>query len=70
MEDAKSPACRRRMTDRKTNNSQNYYGKAIVRNTESEDKIKQYVRTIYFNKMSTNSQHCHGLWGVRGSAVG
>jgi hypothetical protein len=56
MEDAKSPARRRRLTDRKTNNSQNFYGKAIVRNNESEDKIKQYIRAIYFNKMSTNSQ--------------
>jgi hypothetical protein len=33
----------------------------ITKNTESEDKIKQDVRTIYFNKMSKNSQH-HGLY--------
>jgi len=44
--------------------------KEWLRNTESEDKIKQYVRTIYFDKMSTNSQHHHGLWGARGSTVG
>jgi hypothetical protein len=61
LEDGKSLAGRGRLTDKEIDNLQNYYGMAIRRNTDSEEKMKQNVWAIYFHKISTDSEPHHGL---------
>jgi hypothetical protein len=57
----KTLAGRGRLTDKEIDNLQNYYGMAIRRNTDSEEKMKQDVWAIYFHKISTDSEPHHGL---------
>lgn len=52
---------RNRLTDAVIDQLQTYYGKAIRKNTNSLEKMREAVWAIYWHKYSTNEKPFHGL---------